>query len=196
MKITDVTCMVLSAGQLYQAPEGSEEASGPGYLCLIGVHTDEGISGWADMETQPHVAHAVVHAPASGSELFEGLKHLVVGEDPFEVERLWDKVYRGTLYYGRRGVVLQVLSGFDLACWDIIGKATGRPLCKLLGAQYATRVRAYASTLFRPTPDDMTRACEFYVNQGFSAVKFGWGVRGGSPPRRGVGAGGPRGVGR
>jgi L-alanine-DL-glutamate epimerase-like enolase superfamily enzyme len=110
--------------------------------------------------------------------VFEGLRTLVVGEDPFEAERLWDKIYRGTIYYGRRGVALQVLSGFDIACHDLMGKATGRPLHKLLGGARRDRVRAYASTLFRPTPDAMRRASEFYMSRGFTAVKFGWGVFG------------------
>ncbi|HEX6971346.1 MAG TPA: mandelate racemase/muconate lactonizing enzyme family protein [Limnochordia bacterium] len=183
MKITDVRCLVLEDRKKYAAPQGAEEAAGVGYLCLIRVDTDAGITGWADVETQPHVAHAAVHAPPSGSGLFEGLRELVVGEDPFEVERLWEKVYRGTAYYGRRGVAIQVLSGFDIACWDIIGKATGLPIYKLLGAGYRRRVRAYASTLFRPTPDDMKRACEHYLARGFTAVKFGWGVFGEDPVR-------------
>ena len=71
---------------------------------------------------------------------------------------------------------MQVLSGFDIACHDLIGKTTGRPLHKLLGGARRDRVRAYASTLFRPTPEAMRRACEFYLSRGFTAVKFGWGV--------------------
>ncbi len=103
-----------------------------------------------------------------------GAGALAIGEDPFDVERIWSKVYRGTIYYGRRGVAVQVLSGLDIACHDIIGKAIGRPIHKLLGGAYRERVVAYASTLFRPTPDDMKRACEFYLHRGFRAIKFGW----------------------
>jgi L-alanine-DL-glutamate epimerase-like enolase superfamily enzyme len=73
---------------------------------------------------------------------------------------------------------MQVLSGFDIACHDLMGKATGRPLHKLLGGARRERIRAYASTLFRSTPESMRRACDFYVAQGFTAVKFGWGVFG------------------
>ena len=75
-------------------------------------------------------------------------------------------------------MAIQVLSGFDIACHDIMGKATGRPLHKLLGGARRQRVRAYASTLFRPTTDAIRRACEFYLSRGFTAVKFGWGVFG------------------
>jgi len=178
LKITDVEGFVLQSPDLYLNPAGSEEASGVAYCFLIKVNTDEGISGWSDVETAPHVAQAVIGAPETGSGLIEGLKSIVIGEDPFDTELLWDKVYRGTIYFGRRGVVMQVLSGFDIACHDIIGKAIGRPVYKLLGGAYRQKVRAYASTLFRPTPGDMKRACEYYLSKGFTAIKFGWGVFG------------------
>jgi len=178
MKITNVEGFVLQSPALYASPTGSEEASGVAYCFLMKVSTDEGIVGWSDVETEPHVAGTAISIPPSGSGAFEGLKELVIGEDPFETERLWDKVYRGSIYYGRRGVALHILSGFDIACHDIIGKATGRPIHKLLGAKYRDKVRAYASTLFRPTPADITRACETYLAKGFTAIKFGWGVFG------------------
>src|SRR5437667_2146347 len=178
MKITNVEAFVLESPYENRPPAGSDEAHGVKHCLLLKVSTDEGLVGWSDVETAPHVGAAVVNAPASGAGVFEGLRSLVVGEDPFEVERLWDKIYRGTIYYGRRGVAMQVLSGFDIACHDIIGKTMGRPLHKLLGGARRNRVRAYASTLFRPTPDAMKRACEFYLERGFTAIKFGWGVFG------------------
>ncbi len=178
MKITDVEAIVLKSPYEITSPEGSDEARGVKHCLLLKVSTDEGLVGWSDVETAPHVGEAVVNAPPSGADVFEGLRELVVGEDPFEVERLWDKVYRGTIYYGRRGAAVQVLSGFDIACHDLMGKATGRPVHKLLGGARRDQVRAYASTLFRPTPDAMKQACEFYLERGFTAVKFGWGVFG------------------
>src|SRR5665648_46803 len=174
MKIKNVECIVLDGGKPYQLPKNSEEAVGVRYVCLLKVETDEGIIGWSNIETQPHVAHAAVNAPISGSECFEVLKNIVVGEDPFDVEKLWNKIYKGTIYYGRRGVAIQVLSGFDIACWDIMGKATGKPIYKLLGGAYRNKVRAYASTLFRSKPEDMKTACHEYIDQGFTAVKFGY----------------------
>lgn len=178
MKITDVEAIVLESPYENQPPQGSAEAHGVKQCLLLKITTDEGVVGWSDVETAPHVGAAAIHAPVSGTGVFEGLRSLVIGEDPFDVERLWDKVYRGTIYYGRRGVAMQVLSGFDIACHDIMGKVTGRPVHKLLGGARRDRVRAYASTLFRATPDAMQRACEFYLQRGFTAVKFGWGVFG------------------
>ncbi|CAL1517760.1 mandelate racemase/muconate lactonizing enzyme family protein [Chitinophaga sp. MM2321] len=178
MKITNVEAFILESPFDIKPPEGSDEARGVKHCLLLKVSTDEGITGWSDVETSPHVGEAVVNAPVSGSGVFEGLKALVIGEDPFDVERLWDKIYRGTIYFGRRGVAMQVLSGFDIACHDIIGKAIGRPVHKILGGARRDKVRAYASTLFRPTTDAMKQACEFYMQRGFTAVKFGWGVFG------------------
>jgi L-alanine-DL-glutamate epimerase-like enolase superfamily enzyme len=101
-----------------------------------------------------------------------------VGENPLEPERLWYKMYRGSIYYGRRGVAIQAISSIDIALWDIIGKFYGQPVCVLLGAKWRDRVRAYASTLFRPTPEAMREAARRYLDQGFTAIKFGWGVFG------------------
>ena len=181
MKITNVEAFILESPYEIKPPEGSDEARGVKHCFLLKVSTDEGIVGWSDVETSPHVGLAVVNAPVSGSGVFEGLRSLVIGEDPFDVERLWDKIYRGTIYFGRRGVAMQVLSGFDIACHDIIGKAINRPVHKILGGARRDRIRAYASTLFRPTPDAMKAACAFYLQRGFSAVKFGWGVFGLNP---------------
>ncbi len=184
MKITDVEVLVLEAPGSYAAPEGSEEAYGIRHLGIVRVSTDAGITGYADLETQPHVARAIVDAPGDGAVPgFQGLRSVLLGEDPVEVERLWHKMYMASVYYGRRGAAIQVISGIDIALWDIIGKATSQPVYKLLGGGYRDRVRAYASTLFRPEPTAIEEACGRYLEQGFTAVKFGWGVFGQDPDR-------------
>jgi L-alanine-DL-glutamate epimerase-like enolase superfamily enzyme len=124
------------------------------------------------------VGRAIVEAPSGGQIGFESLRAALVGEDPLERERLWQKMYRYLAYYGRQGAGMHMLSGADIALWDIAGKLYGQPICKLLGAQYRTKVKAYASTLFRPTPDAMRRAVASYLEQGFRAIKFGWGAFG------------------
>jgi len=184
MKITNVEVLVLKAPGSYQAPEGGGEAYGIKYLAVVRVRTDAGITGYADIETQPHVAHSIVEAPSEGATPgFQGLKSVLIGEDPFEVERLWHKMYMASVYYGRRGAAIQAISGIDIALWDIMGKATGRPVYKLLGGGHRDKVRAYASTLFRSQPSAMADACRSYLDQGFTAVKFGWGVFGQDPRR-------------
>ena len=178
MKITNVEALVLDTGKDYPDPSVAMEAHGVRFVSLLKISTDEGIIGWSDVETQPHVGKAIVDAPSGGQIGFESLRNALVGEDPLEHERLWQKMYRYMAYYGRSGAGMHMLSGADIALWDIAGKVTGQPVCKLLGAKYRKRVKAYASTLFRPTPDDMKRAVAGYLEQGFKAMKFGWGAFG------------------
>jgi L-alanine-DL-glutamate epimerase-like enolase superfamily enzyme len=186
MKITDVEVLVLKSPGLYNRPEGADEPLGPTYMGLVKVSTDSGITGYSDMETSAPVAKAAVEAPAwseAGVECFEGLANLLRGENPLEVERLWYKMYRGSIYYGRRGVAIQAISAIDIALWDIMGKVYGQPIHILLGGKWRDKVRAYASTLFRPTANAMRQAARHYIDQGFTAIKFGWGVFGEDPRR-------------
>jgi len=148
-------------------PTNDDEANGMKYCLLIKISTDAGIVGWSDVETAPSVAAAVVNAPSTGLEMMEGVRELLVGEDPLSITHIWDKLYYGTIYYGRHGVTIQVLSGIDIALHDIFGKVIHQPIYQLLGGARRKRIQAYASTLFRPTPDDM--------KLGFRAIKFGWG---------------------
>lgn len=184
MKITNVEVLVLKSPGLYRSTDSSEEPPGPTYMGLVRVSTDAGITGYSDMETAASVAKAAVEAPrwSEGEiEAFDGLASLLVGENPLEVERLWYKMYRGSIYYGRRGVAIQAISAIDIALWDIMGKAYGQPIHVLLGGKWRDSVRAYASTLFRPTPQAMRESVARYIDEGFTAVKFGWGVFGKDP---------------
>jgi L-rhamnonate dehydratase len=178
MRITDVEAIVLDTGKNYPNPQEAGEAHGVRFISLIKVSTDEGITGWSDIETQPHVGRLIVDVPSGGAVGFESLRRALVGEDPLERERLWQKMYRYLAYYGRQGAGMQMISGVDIALWDIAGKCFNQPVCKLLGAKYRDRVKAYASTLFRPTPDAMKAAVADYLARGFRAIKFGWGVFG------------------
>jgi L-rhamnonate dehydratase len=184
MKITNVEVLVLKSPGLYNNSETSEEPMGPTYMGIVKVSTDTEITGYSDMESLPSVVKAAVDAPRwgeSGEEGFSGLASLIIGENPLEVEKLWYKMYRGSIYYGRRGVAIQAISAIDIALWDIMGKAYGQPIHVLLGAKRRDKVRAYASTLFRPTPAAMQEATRKYLDEGFTAVKFGWGVFGKDP---------------
>jgi L-alanine-DL-glutamate epimerase-like enolase superfamily enzyme len=143
-------------------------------VCLVRLTTDDGIVGWADIETQPSVARAAMDAPDQWS--FRGIRHTILGQDPMEVDRLWREMYKDSIYFGRRGVAIQVMSGVINACYDIMGKAFGVPVSKLLGGHYRDRVKAYASTLIRPTPELTAAAVREYVHRGFKAVKLGYGV--------------------
>jgi len=105
------------------------------------------------METCASWRKACIDAPRwsqeEGMECFDGLASLIVGHNPLEVERLWYRMYRGSIYYGRRGVAIQAISAIDIALWDICGKFFNQPIHILLGAKWRDKVRAYGSTLFR-----------------------------------------------
>lgn len=174
MKIVKADILHLRQEGGDEAPEDGSESSGVSNIALLRLETDEGIVGWADIETQPTVARAAMDAPDQWS--FRGIRHTIIGQDPMEVDRLWREMYKDSIYYGRRGVAIQVMSGVVNACYDIMGKAFGVPLCKLLGGQYRTSVKAYASTLARPTPEGMQLAVREYLARGFKAIKFGYGV--------------------
>src|SRR5690349_20455490 len=163
MKITNVEAFVLDTGKNYPNPAEAAEAHGVRFVSLLKITTDEAITGWSDIETQPHVGKAIVDAPSGGLIGFESLKAALIGEHPLERERLWQKMYRYLAYYGRQGAGMQVLSGADIALWDIACKAANQPLCLLLGAQYRDKVKAYASTLCRPTPDARKEAVTYYL---------------------------------
>ena len=165
MKISRVELFVLKSPGLYNNPAAAEEPLGPTYMGLVKVTTDAGVCGYSDMETCASVAKACVDAPRwsqeEGMECFDGLATLIVGQNPLEVERLWYRMYRGSIYYGRRGVAIQAISAIDIALWDICGKVYGQPVCILLGGKWRDRVRAYGSTLFRPTPADWNTSRRF-----------------------------------
>ncbi len=174
MRIVAADVIHLRQNEAYGAPSDGEESAGVPNIALIRLETDDGIVGWADVETAPSVARAAMDAP--DQPLFRGIRHSLLGENPLEVDRLWTKLYRDTVYYGKDGVAIQVMSGVINACFDIMGKAFGQPVGVLLGGRNRDRVRAYASTLFRETPAQMEAAVRGYLAEGFTAIKFGWGV--------------------
>ncbi len=106
------------------------------------------------------------------------LKEVVVGSDPFDYEQIWNDMWAKTYYYGRFGPVMHVMSGIDMAIWDIMGKASGKPVHKLLGGSYSDKVRAYASALMPENKETVKKMVESYTSQGFTAIKFGWGPLG------------------
>ena len=83
------------------------------------------------------------------------LTKLLVNEDPFNVERIWDIMWRSTMWYGRKGLVINAISAVDLAMWDLVGKALNMPVYKLLGGETKPRIPAYC------TGNDIEQHVEF-----------------------------------
>jgi L-rhamnonate dehydratase len=121
----------------------------------VEISTDKGIKG---------IGYG---GPGAGFIIEKHLTRLLLGEDPFDVERLWDIMWRSTIYYGRKGVVVHAISGVDLALWDIIGNALGEPVYKLLGGATKPRIPAYC------TGNDIEQHLEFGYRRVKLAVPFG-----------------------
>ncbi len=181
--IADVEVLILDGGAEYGTATADLEVSGPRHLCLIRVVTESGQSGYADVDSHPWVVKAIVEARPHIPEFCSGLRDAVVGQSPWDRHGLWDRMYRHSWYHGRRGAALHAISGIDIALWDVAGRAAGRSVADLLGGQRRDRVPAYASTLFRDTPEEMRRTARGYVDRGFRAIKFGWGPWGADPAR-------------
>ena len=175
MKITDVEAVVLRQPAVN---EGIADGSQDDLVILI--HTDEGLTGIGEVDSAPEAVAALVNAPGSHA-IANSLRELLLGEDPDDVERLWDKMYRGVNYIGRRGIAVHAISGLDIALWDLKGKAAGKPICELLGTVRHERIRAYASRLMPDTTEEVTEAVSALRDQGFTAVKLGWGPLGQDP---------------
>lgn len=78
------------------------------------------------------------------------LDRFIVGSDPNDIEKMWDQMYRASLYYGRKGIVMNAISAVDLALWDLLGKLRNEPVYKLLGGKVRDELVFYATG---PRPD-------------------------------------------
>ncbi len=175
MKITDVEAIVLRQAEVNEGiADGSQDD------LVIRIHTDEGITGIGEVDSSPELVQALVQAPSSHA-VAVSLRDVLIGENPLDVERLWQKMYRGLIYFGRRGIAIHAISGLDIALWDIKGKALGKPIYELLGTPHRDRVRAYASMLMPDTTAEVTDAITALRAQNFTAVKLGWGPLGKDP---------------
>ncbi len=142
---------------------------------LVRVHTDEGLTGLGQAESPSLVIDAIIRCDG-------GLEQLIRGEDPLQVERLWQKMYARTGLFGRRGVTLAAIGAVETALWDIAGKALGRPVCELIWhaccgvreeGTIKNKVRPY-STVYSlgETLDEMRERFDRAVGLGFTAVKL------------------------
>jgi len=141
--------------------------------CVIRIHTDEGISGIAEVDSVPSVIRAIIDAPPYHSQAL-GLKSVLVGRDPLNITELWDRMYDATYLYGRRGAVIHAMSGIDIALWDIKGKAAGKPVSALLGGSNPRgRVKAYGTVFpLGGTHREIRLNLDAALEQGLRAVKI------------------------
>lgn len=157
MRITDVECILLRGDETYGTRSSETDATDQGdWLALIRVETDEGLVGWSEVETLTTAAPSIVQGVSMGPPGFHTLRDILVGEDPEDTERLWNKMFVGTAYYGRRGIALHCMSAVDNCLWSIKAQAAAAPLSELLGGRRRGALPAYASSLFGDDPEDTT----------------------------------------
>lgn len=167
MKITEVVCQILRIENV-QAKTASSQDS-----VLVRVRTDTGLEGFGEADSSPEVVKAIVDAPLSHN-IACGLREILVGENPLEHERLWRKMYRRTMYFGRTGVTITAMAAVDMALWDLKGKHYGEPIHRLLGGAHHKRIKAYASILFGRDGKQTRDIARRWIEAGYRAVKFGW----------------------
>jgi D-galactarolactone cycloisomerase len=163
MKITAIK----AAGLRGSTPEGgwaNEIKSDDCIHTLIVVYTDQGITGWGSAFTNDLLVEGALRI----------LEPLLMGENALEPERVTEKLHANTFWMGRGGSVTHAISGINIALWDILGKATGQPVSRLLGGRYRERVLPYASLLMQE-PQPLAAHLQAVQAQGFRAFKIGWG---------------------
>jgi L-alanine-DL-glutamate epimerase-like enolase superfamily enzyme len=130
---------------------------------LIIVRSDAGLEGYGSCYTSGALIAAAV----------ELLWPLLQGQSAVEPERVSETLRQATFWQGRGGSVEHAISGIDLALWDLMGKACGQPVSRLLGGDYRRTVQPYGSILF-DEPEPLTRTLAAVVSRGFRAIKLGW----------------------
>ncbi len=141
MRITRIDCHVLLV------PDYDEEAcSSAQDNIVVVVHTDEGVVGVGETDTNPWIARECIVARGTHC-MGLGLEQMLLGENPLDTERIWQKLYSGSKMSGRRGAVICAIGALDMALWDICGKTLGVPVYQLLGGAVKDHITPYASLL-------------------------------------------------
>ena len=174
MKITDVEVICLRVPKYDEHCEWGDDA------VIVKVHTDAGITGIGESDTSPLVVKALIEAPESNLYC-SGLKRLLIGENPLEIQKLWDKMYWASNYVGRRGAGIHAISAIDIALWDIASQYYKVPIYMLLGGKYRDKIKAYGTFIPADKPEDNKIIARNLKEQGFKSLKFGGGILGDNP---------------
>lgn len=135
---------------------------------IVEIFTDEGLVGIGNAALAPLVTKQMI-------DLY--LAPLLIGQNPWDSEFLWQHMYRKTMAFGRKGVALVAISALDIAIWDLMGKAAKQPVFRLLGGRTKAKIPVYASRLYSMPLDQLAQEAASYKAQGYKAMKlrFGWG---------------------
>jgi L-alanine-DL-glutamate epimerase-like enolase superfamily enzyme len=139
---------------------------------VVEIETDTGIVGLGNAALSPFATKAVID---------NHLRQLLIGESAFDIEYLWERMYRVTHPFGRKGSGMAAISAIDLALWDAVGKALRQPVFRLLGGRTKEKIPVYASRLYAQPLESFAEEASHYLSQGFRPIKFrfGWGPRDG-----------------
>ena len=167
MKITDVTTTVIENLPPYR---------GGRYLLFLEIRTDEGIVGLGERITGNTYSNRLGDLKSQISLIDEMARLHVVGENPFDIELIWDRMYASRHDFRHPSLQLTpVLSAIEMALWDIVGKAVGQPIYNLLGGKYRDKIRAYAYMPeggFREDPSKAGEIAAQLMEEGNTACKF------------------------
>lgn len=133
---------------------------------LVEITTDEGIVGWGEAAAGPAAAQRLIELQ---------YRPLILGRDPADIAVMWHEMYVSSRHFGQKGVAIGAISGVDIALWDILGKALGAPIYKLMGGRFRAEVDAYAMGLFYregETLNELQQRAAGLVEAGFSGVKM------------------------
>jgi L-alanine-DL-glutamate epimerase-like enolase superfamily enzyme len=173
MKITQIEAFALRFPKNDDIPNAYTIADGDWRSIYSNMHetmvvritTDEGLVGYGEGQSPV--------SPGTSKIIVEDLcRPILIGADPFDVEYLWQKMYSAMRERGHpTGFFVDALAGCDIALWDLIGKATGKPIHKILGGRYRDRIKLYAGCGGK-TPDTAATRAETLVDAGFRALKL------------------------
>ena len=164
MKIRKITPWLINGPQPYMAAAGEAAGKLRPYL-FVQVETDEGLTGWGEVTNSTPSHNAAVAAMLSQAN------ELLVGDDVSGIEAIWHKTFRAFTYMGSRGATSHLVSGIDIALWDIRGKVLGRPLYELLGGPLRDRIALYTHPNGGPSIDGVVQSAKAIVESGHTALK-------------------------
>jgi L-rhamnonate dehydratase len=132
------------------------------------IFTDNGLVGVGNAALSPLITKQVID---------NYLKPLLLGADPWDIEFLWQHMYRKTMAFGRKGIGMTAISAVDIALWDILGKSAKQPVYRLLGGRTKPKIPVYASRLYSTPLKELAAEARKYKKEGYKAMKlrFGWG---------------------
>jgi L-rhamnonate dehydratase len=135
---------------------------------VVEIFTDDGLLG---------IGNAALAPPLLKQTIDFYLKPLLIHQNPWDIEFLWQHMYRKTMAFGRKGIAMAAISAVDIALWDILGKSAKQPVYRLLGGRTKPRIPVYASRLYSVELNQLAAEAKRYKDEGYQAMKlrFGWG---------------------